>query len=176
MRLAETKALALLRAAGINEAPVPVDTLASHCGARLSFEPLQGDVSGMLFRGVAEPVIGVNSFHSNTRQRFTVAHELGHLLLHEGRPMIVDHVVRVRLNLRDEISSLATDKQEIEANRFAAELLMPRDWIIGEVEAALENEHDLDEETLIRELAESFEVSTQAMEYRLVNLGVRLPH
>lgn len=130
----------------------------------------------MLFRGSDQPVLGVNSYHSSSRQRFTIAHELGHLVLHEGRPMIVDHVVRVRFNLRDGTSSLATDKQEIEANRFAAELLMPRDWIIREVEAALEREHDLDEETLVQDMAELCEVSPQAMEYRLINLGVRLPH
>lgn len=175
MRVAETKALELLSSAGINELPVPVEELASHCGARLTFEPFQGDVSGMLFRGGKRPILGVNSYHSTSRQRFTIAHELGHLLLHEGRPMIVDHVVRVRVDLRDKTSSLATDKQEIEANRFAAELLMPREWVMREVEELLESTQ-IDEETLIEALADRFEVSSQAMEYRLINLGVRLPH
>ena len=61
------------------------------------------------------------------RQRFTIAHELGHRALHPGRELILD--VPVRVNLRDKTSSMASDIEEIEANAFAATLLMPEQMI-----------------------------------------------
>ncbi|MGW1786468.1 ImmA/IrrE family metallo-endopeptidase [Streptomyces sp. NPDC002143] len=65
----------------------------------------------------------VNQTHSHERRRFTVAHELAHLRLHRGRPLILDTDTRV--NYRNTVSSMATDREEIEANRFAAALLAP---------------------------------------------------
>jgi Zn-dependent peptidase ImmA (M78 family) len=58
-------------------------------------------------------------------QRFTIAHELGHLLLHDGIEVRVDKHFRV--NLRSSESSKAEDVEEI---AFAAELLMPRDFLL----------------------------------------------
>jgi Zn-dependent peptidase ImmA (M78 family) len=56
-------------------------------------------VSGILFRDGEHHVIGVNSAHPLARQRFTIAHELGHRALHPGRELILD--VPVRVNLMD---------------------------------------------------------------------------
>jgi len=124
------------------------------------------DMSGMLVREQERVVIGVNKDHSPARQRFTIAHELGHLHLHKGRSTIIDSDVRV--NFRDKVSSLATDREEIEANRFAAALLMPdhmvRSWVVSEsFQTALE---------LVEGLANSFGVSKVAVNFRLVNLGL----
>src|SRR5258708_2648089 len=89
------------------------------------------DVSGILFRDGSHHVIGLNSAHPPVRQRFTIAHELGHRTLHPGRELILD--VPVRVNLRDKTSSMASDIEELEANAFAAALLMPQQMIRDQV-------------------------------------------
>ena len=114
-------------------------------------------------------VFVVNGSHVEVRRRFSVAHEIGHLELHEGRPIIVDHLVRGRVNMRDERSSLATSREEIEANGFAAALLMPADWIAADIEGSL----GVAVGKTVESLARRYNVSTQAVEYRLVNLGYR---
>ena len=116
-------------------------------------------------------MIGVNATHPKTRQRFTMAHELGHLLLHEDRKMIVDsHIYR-----RDEISSMGTEAEEVEANAFAAELLMPTELIYDEVDDLLAEDPQITAKQLVDRLAKIFEVSSQAMEIRLGELRILSP-
>jgi Zn-dependent peptidase ImmA (M78 family) len=79
--------------------------------------------------------------------------------------------VDARVNFRDAKSGLAVDSEEIEANQFAAELLMPKDFVVTEIQKALKKHETHDGDTIIGELAKAFDVSTQAMEYRLKNLG-----
>lgn len=170
----EQRARQLLDRLGLKRPPISVEDVAQKLGARLSYQPLQGNVSGMLYRREGEPpIIGVNSAHAYTRQRFTIAHELGHLQLHPGRPVIVDKMVR--LNLRDKTSGLATDKEEIEANAFAAELLMPARLVQAEVARRMSRRALDSDEWLVEELAGLFQVSKQAIEYRMNNLGLRVP-
>jgi Zn-dependent peptidase ImmA (M78 family) len=114
-------------------------------------------------------VIAVNSTHAAVRRRFSIAHEIGHLELHQGRPIIVDHLVRGRVNMRDERSSLATSREEIEANGFAAALFMPADWLNADLEGSLGESAG----RRVESLAKGYDVSTQALEWRLVNLGYR---
>jgi Zn-dependent peptidase ImmA (M78 family) len=173
-KMSEQRARQLLDRFGVKLPPVPVEELAQKLGARLSYEPLKGNVSGMLYRREGEsPIIGVNSVHAYTRQRFTIAHEIGHLLLHPGRPVIVDKLVRV--NLRDKTSGLATDAEEIAANAFAAELLMPRRFVQAELTRRMSRRVVDADEWIVEELAGVFQVSRQALEYRLNNLGLRVP-
>jgi Zn-dependent peptidase ImmA (M78 family) len=149
--------------------PVAVEAIASKLGATIVFEAMDRGVSGLLVRDKESLVIGVNATHPPVRQRFSIAHEIGHLVLHRGRPMVIDHV---RLNLRDENSSAATDYEEIQANAFAAELLMPKDLVLKELRN-IDPSRNGSEANLVADLAQAFDVSEQAMEYRLVNLGVR---
>lgn len=160
----------LLATHSITAPPVDVEQLAEAVGADVALEHLESSVSGMLVRPPSGlPVIVVNNRHAPVRQRFTIAHELGHLVLHRGRQVIVDHLTRARVNMRDETSSLATSREEITANQFAASLLMPTEWVHEAVDAAL----DLPPSRLVNQLAATFEVSEQAMEFRLINLGLR---
>ena len=163
---AEQRAIEVLEEAGISEAPVPVEVVAIGLGADLTYEPYDGDVSGMLLRGDDSTVIGVNSKHAKTRQRFSVAHEIGHLVMHTGKPMFVDRFVRV--NWRNGDSS----REESEANAFAAELLMPRDLLASEVEMVLAKREVVTPQALAKRLAKVFQVSPEAMSYRLENLGI----
>ena len=171
MAKADAEAANLLRNSGIIKPPVDVDGLARQLGAEVTLEALDSEVSGVLYRLPDRLVIAVNEDHAQTRRRFTIAHELGHLRLHQGRPLIVDHLVRARVSLRDTKSSLATEREEIEANRFAANLLMPAEFIHSVV--GREARRRLDETSTIEGLAKMFGVSPQAMEFRLINLGLK---
>lgn len=167
---AEESATEVLREAGVHALPVPIEAIARRLGVDLTYEAYEGDVSGMIYRYDDHAVIGVNSSHAPTRQRFTVAHEIGHYVMHAGQPMFVDRFA-TRVNWRNGDSN----KEEIEANQFAAELLMPRELVTREVERALTKRRTIDAQMLAAELARLFDVSQQAMEYRLANLGVLDP-
>lgn len=172
--LAERRALQVVAEFGVAQAPVPVAELAVALGAELIYEPFDGDVSGLLIRNEDESVvIGVNAQHHQNRQRFTIAHEIGHLLLHRGDPLFIDK--QVRIEFRDERASLANDPKEIAANRFAAELLMPRDVLHYEADQFLSSRADPDSEIVVSALAKKFAVSQQAMQFRLTNLGYWAP-
>lgn len=142
--------------------PVPIERMVKDRGIVVRKGDL-GEVSGLLLRNASGTTIGVNSTQSSLRQRFTIAHEFGHFMLHEGISEHVDHSYRV--NYRSEVSSQATDVDEIEANFFAASLLMPRD-MLAEREALTA----LDDDRKVKLLAREFEVSQHAMSLRLSNL------
>lgn len=164
--LAATRLLGQHRAA---RPPIDVDGLAAELGIAVVLRAFEdADVSGMLFRGERE-VIGVNSAHSPRRQRFTIAHEIGHHVLHPGRELILDAPVRV--NFRDRTSSMATDREEIEANAFAAVLLMPEPMLRQELDR-LPASTRRDPDATTAALADRFDVSTAAMGFRLINLGL----
>jgi Zn-dependent peptidase ImmA (M78 family) len=165
--LAKRKAKELLHLGGVTKPQVPVERLAALVDAEIKFEPFAGAMSGMIYRkDEGGAIIGVNSMHPTTRRRFTIAHELGHLMLH-GDELHIDE--GFPFAFRDEISSLAVDPAEIEANQFAAELLMPEAWIAAEVRV----QHlDIESEDFIEALARKFGVSVQSMTHRLSSLGV----
>jgi Zn-dependent peptidase ImmA (M78 family) len=167
---AERKAIGVLDRFGVAEAPIPVEQIARSLGVQITYEPFEGDISGMLFRDQGRAVIGVNSRHATTRQRFTVAHEIGHLEMHKGQPVFIDRFVR--LNMRDGQSTT----EERAANAFAAELLMPRSVLPDEIERVLSKRRDLTPQELVPTLAQRFQVSPAAMQYRLINLGMLDPY
>jgi Zn-dependent peptidase ImmA (M78 family) len=167
---AERAAQDLLDRNGIAQPPTPLAELAAAEGVQIVQEPFRDDeVSGMLLREPHKTVIIVNSANAATRQRFTIAHELGHLKLHKGA-VYVDG--RARVNFRDGLSSLATDREEIGANAFAAALLMPASWVRKAYEDVVRNTQVDSEDSLADMLASRFGVSSQAMLFRLVNLGL----
>lgn len=165
----ERTAQELLQRHGQAHAPIDVETIAHREGLRVVRRALETNTSGVLVRNGDAVVLGVNSSNHPLRQRFTIAHELGHYLLHEGRPLLVDSTVRI--NKRDNLSSTATNSEEIQANAFAANLLMPSDMVFAAVAASpaplLRNP-----EQLAVHLARQFDVSEQAMSFRLHNLAI----
>lgn len=166
--LAKRKARALLDQAGITSAPVKLDVLAAAIRATIHLEPYGGEnMSGMAFRQKdGQGVIGVNALHSPKRRRFTIAHEIGHLVLHTKDDIHVDETLPM---FRTERSSMAIDDKEIEANQFAAELLMPTEWVLKD---ALERHIDIEaDDNAIAELAKKYDVSVQAMTIRLSAVG-----
>lgn len=104
--------------------------------------------------------------HPETRRRFTIAHELGHLLLHKDEKLHIDE--RFPIGFRDGVSSLAEDDNEIEANQFASELLMPLEFLAKDLK---DLSLDMESEEAIAELANRYQVSLQAMTIRLSRLA-----
>jgi Zn-dependent peptidase ImmA (M78 family) len=161
----------LVRRSKIKSGPIPIERIAKSLRIIILTNDFDGatDISGFLFRDQANnrTVIGVNSSNSRERQRFTIAHEIGHFRLHEGDVFHVDR--SLRLKLRDQKSSTGTDRDEIEANLFAAELLMPKTFLDKDVQST--PDLDLLDEDAIQSLAEKYKVSVQSLTYRLMNLG-----
>lgn len=168
MRLtkAEQEADKLLTLQGVTSPPVDVGALATELGIEVREDELDQDLSAVLHRRRGRPLILLNQSHHENRRRFSIAHELGHFLLHTKEEIFVDQAFR-----RDSASSLGIDHKEIQANQFAASLLMPRDWIFQEAEELLGRRGSSAEQD-IQDLANRFRVSKEAMNYRLANLGI----
>lgn len=136
------------------EWPVKVGALARELGIQVVECDLPNNISGMLVRGHGEEqkwIIRVNKRNSRQRQRFTVAHEIAHYLLHIeeiGREITDDTFYRSELS----------DEREREANRLAAEILMPWSLIRKAIHDGIKSPD---------RLAESFGVSSAAMHVRL---------
>ena len=154
----------LLSDRAVTAPPVPVEAIAKAMGCRIVFGPLQ-NISGILVRSAEGATIGVNERQPPARRRFTIAHELGHLLLHRGDQITYDHEFRV--NLRSVESSEGRDVEEIEANFFAASLLMPDACLDADPRTAFIH---LDDDAAVGALAKTFKVSQQAMTLRLARL------
>jgi Zn-dependent peptidase ImmA (M78 family) len=154
----------LLRKNRITKPPIPVERIAEREGLDIRLAPYEGDLSGALVRTDREAFIGVNSHHHPNRRRFTVAHELAHFFLHKGMRLHIDKNIWV--NWRDDESSKAVQWTEIQANQFAAELLMPTALLRRDVDRL-----GRIDDHLVQFLARKYRVSSQAMDIRLNNLG-----
>jgi Zn-dependent peptidase ImmA (M78 family) len=139
--------------------PVKVGELAQALGLKVVTAPLEPKISGLIqpsqeARSGFE--IKVNKYDSPDRQRFTIAHEVAHYLLHRDSigSGVVDNVL-YRSNL--------TSRKEVEANRMAAAIIMPVALLSKEA-------HRLggaNRAGVAEELASLFRVSGQAMKVRL---------
>jgi Zn-dependent peptidase ImmA (M78 family) len=161
----------LLERHSITDPPVPVERIASAEGVPIIETVYGGDVSGALIRANGLVGIAVNAAHHPNRRRFTVAHELAHFKLeHEGEHVDRDFTVL----RRDGKSSEANDSLEIEANAFAACLLMPRAFLLRDLRANFNGDFDSSDEHL-GAIAKRYRVSVSALKYRLINLGLISP-
>lgn len=155
-REARQRAQQVLKMVGIQEPPVDVRKIAEFLGFTIIPFAFPDGVSGVTYIDGDIKSIGVNTNHAATRQRFSAAHEIGHFLL--GHESYDDKKVHVE----DRPGFLnAHNRQEQEANEFAAELLMPelflrRDTGVSHLE--------------VPELAKRYEVSEQAMWIQLMDL------
>jgi Zn-dependent peptidase ImmA (M78 family) len=164
----DRRTAALLNDFGLFKAPIDVEAVARGLGAELVFEDMDDDVSGFLLREKEVATIAVNKLHHPNRQRFTIAHECGHLFLHadQGDRLWLDKAYF----FRDASSSTGDRLAEIQANQFAAGLLMPEELVRG----SLQDETKVSDLDIFR-LGLRFGVSEQAMALRLVSLGILEP-
>ncbi len=180
-RAIESRALEVLDRTKSLCIPVPIDQVVASLGVQLHREILEDEVSGMLVcKGKVSHII-VNSKHHPNRQRFTIAHECGHLSLHHQKRdrLFVDTQLRVykrtgsaKSGAYDEAASSTSPQEEAQANQFASALLMPKDLILKYVR---ERSLDLSDEIGVAAIAFAFGVSEQAMSIRLQQLGLLSP-
>ncbi len=147
--------------------PINVEKLASLLGVRVVALDLDKTTSGFIIEKDGEAIIGVNKDHHPNRQRFTIAHELGHFRLHQS--ISKEFFDSYTVSFRNQRSSTGTNPQEIQANAFAAELLLPEDEIVSYLDAS---PFDALDDLEIYRMAEHFGVSVQSLSIRLASLGL----
>lgn len=136
----------LEQVAGHKQLPVPIETIASLCGYQvISLSTLPQELSGIV--SLDKKLIGINARHHPRRQRFSLAHELGHILL--------KHQPEAR-STQDEIRRFNR-----EADIFAAEILMPGD----DLRMMAAKECDL---SILRT---RYDVSNEALRLKLASLS-----
>lgn len=158
----------------IHKLPIPVNEIAVKRGLEIKAYDLGEDVSGVLVIKDGLGFIGFNPTESKVRQRFTIAHELGHYELHNKQnesALFVDKQFKVEFRNHD--SSTGEVIREREANAFAAALLMPEKLLVKEIK----NHHfELSDDDNLQELAKLFNVSVSAMTFRLMNLKLLIQY
>ncbi len=122
-----------------------------------------GEVSGLLLTGLGEIwVDATEAGRWETRRRFTVGHEVGHYLIHQdGRPQIFCRKADIVEDAEPRTGPAPKPRPELEADAFAAALLMPAHLIR---EKGAECGRDLEQ------MKEIFKCSHKAMVYRLFNV------
>lgn len=132
--------------------PVKLDELAENLGIGVHYVDM-GEDSGMIKRS-GRTASGfechINAKHPSVRQRFTLAHEIAHAVLH---PHLIGDGIKDDVRWRSGLP----DVVEYQANRMAADILMPFNLV--RKYAALGKSTE--------ELAREFGVSKRAMEIRL---------
>lgn len=149
--------------------PIDFERLLKDEEIALKREVMEESVSGMLVIKNADTTIVVNSSHHHTRQRFTIAHEFGHYFLHANANGSAFFDQSEKVFMRDAISACGTQKEEIQANKFAAELLMPKDYLLKKFDS---KKIDLYDDYQLRLLASELKVSLQALVVRLTALDL----
>jgi hypothetical protein len=150
----------LLKDLGLYESPIRIVDVAEKLGAECFFVDdveWSGAIEASTKTGEAN--IYVHRKHPKTRQRFTIAHEIGHLILHTDEEDIQGEWTFAN---RDH-NLIGQSDEEQQANGYAAKLLMPRP-MVRSVVAKFGPDVDL--------LSKEFEVSRAAMRNQLDNLNL----
>ncbi|MGA0598624.1 ImmA/IrrE family metallo-endopeptidase [Enterovirga sp. CN4-39] len=155
----------IVRQLASGEGPVDVARLIKALGVDYSEQPMAPGVSGKIQRIGDRYRIVVNSKEGPQRRRFTAAHELGHYLLHRDLVGERGHLDRLFSSGSSGVGDIINPLHEVQANRFAAELLMPSGAVRARAKTA-DNPVDL---------ARHFGVSPAAMTVRMESLGLRPP-
>jgi Zn-dependent peptidase ImmA (M78 family) len=158
----------LLENGRITAPPVDPHKIAKAVGLIVIADDLGPEVSGLLIRRGEQALVAVRRSDPASRRNFTVAHEIAHHVLgHQFQPGEHVHVDKGNyISQRGPRSSTGADPREVEANQFAAALLMPS-WLIQK-EARRLGSPLMDGD--VAEMARLFRVSEQAMTIRLTSL------
>lgn len=139
--------------------PIKVVALAEAMGLSVydaTFD--RDDVAGIIKAN--EKKIYICKTDNAKRQRFSIAHEIGHYVLHYNSEYEFNE--NKHISFRDSLSTLGFSIKEIEANYFAANILMPKDEVIK----LYNNEFS------VMDMANYFAVSQTAMGHRISFLGL----
>lgn len=149
-----------------NNPEIDVEEIAQKLGFTLEYVFMEE--SGKL----EDTTIKVNLLDHEVRQRFTIAHEIGHFLLHEPSDVMYRDVTL------KSYKSIVERIKERQANGFAAELLMPKRLLSQLINEYLKENNwdslldDIQFETLLKDISKKLNVSKSSLEFRLQNLGV----
>lgn len=150
------KAEAIIKLAGIKEIPVDIRKIADALKIKVVEYPFPEKLSGKVTVVNGQMIIGVNKNHPEVRQRYTIAHEIGHF--------VNGHQHYQKTYVEDDKRFFDPHfHQEKEADIFAGELLMPKSFLEDDVRNI---------GTDIQELAKKYNVSVQAMTIRLTSSGL----
>jgi Zn-dependent peptidase ImmA (M78 family) len=142
---------------GLSPVPLDVEGVVKALGIDIRKEDLKDDLSGVLRKSPESSKweMLINAKHHPNRQRYTMAHELGHYCLHR----------HIQIEFEDKIFFRGgeSNKEEMQANSFASEVLMPDSDFRKMVH---------DGKNKIDDLAQEFGVSTLALRIRAKNLGM----
>ncbi len=138
--------------------PINPVEIANSLGVKVVRGDLGEDVAGAVYRDGPDIVIAISAKDPPVRQRFTCAHELGHLC---KRIAENKHDIEF-VDKRNFMSSLGQNPEEVFANQFAASLLMPEHQV----------RYWRSLSSNVTWLAKKFDVSGAAMEIRISNLGL----
>jgi Zn-dependent peptidase ImmA (M78 family) len=170
IQLARIAAEKLIDRLGVQTAPIDVESIASMLDLRIVAEDLGSDISGLLVSRDDSASIAVRRSDPPNRRRFTIAHEIGHFVLrhHAQRDELVHADRHEQVIYRSPRASEGLDPVEVQANQFAASLLMPARFVREHVEQLQKPISESD----VKALANEFKVSEQAMTIRLTTLGL----
>lgn len=143
----------------VDNPPVDVHKVLQHLGINLLPYAFPDKISAILLKENNMFVVGVNENHHPNRQRFSIAHEIGHYLLGHYKDVFVDsaEITEGRFDIRDTVQNKI---QEQEANYFAGELLIPSEMI----------KRDFVKIHNVEEIAKLYKVSKEALWVRLLKL------
>ncbi|MFN1552093.1 ImmA/IrrE family metallo-endopeptidase [Vibrio natriegens] len=140
-----------------NTYPIAVGKIAKRFSIVIKKATLVGNLAGEIKEVSGVVTIRVNSHDVKARQRYTIAHEIAHFLLH--RHLLKDGIQDTPL-----YRSHLSDKIEREADALAADILMPIHIVQGLMDIHSQNHKG---ERLYEEVAGSLEVSKTALKIRL---------
>ena len=157
---AHIQAQELLNSCGLDEiTDLEMNLFVSGLDAMLIEEALP-NCDGKIIFGNTKAVIKVNSnIQFEQRKRFVIAHEIGHLIMHKNMQLPDDTFSNFNIIAGME-NALKNGKQELEANEFACELLMPEKLFLKEAKGKKFSP------LLIKQLSERFKTSLTATVFR----------
>lgn len=143
----------------LQNVPVKLGAIAKEFGIDVKLSSLPLNISGQISKTPTGYEIKINRHESRQRQRFTLAHEIAHFLIHRE---VID---RLGGTLSDNVlyRSGAPENIEFEANRLASQIVMPE----SALRSASQKYGDDISESVVELLAEQFGVSKAAMEIRM---------
>lgn len=140
----------LNRIDGSESLPIDLEEIAKSLGLKVEYFPFSDEISGLLKKEMG--IVGINETQHPKRQRFTLAHEIGHYVL--------GHNINHTEDLIDDNATNSLSDIEREANYFASVLLMPKKHMSEATKKGIE----------LTNLSHDFQVSEQALTIRLLEL------
>lgn len=158
-----------------NPTRIDVKAIAESCNIPIEYNVLEssGCWSNDSKNDNTDKLIQINKFEPEYRQRFTIAHELGHILLgHQGVSYRTSDVRKYK----DTIKRM----NEVAANKFAGELTMPKSLVIDVLFSSIKqmgysiNQRFGDEDIskIVQISANELGVSPRMFDIRIKNLGI----